>query len=79
MMREIAGVAVCLGTLLCPGSLSHAEGEFDLVGTHPDAAVQSTFAGKALAALTTFNGKICAGFGDYRLLTGVLFATMVAL
>jgi hypothetical protein len=69
-MRAIACVAVVLGTLLCPARLLHAEGTFDLAGTHPDAAVQSTFTGKALAALTTFNGKIYAGFGDYDTNTG---------
>ncbi len=69
-MRKIACVAVVLGMLLCPAGLLHAEGTFDLVGTHPDAAVQSTSTGKVLAALTAFNGKIYAGFGDYDTNTG---------
>ncbi len=69
-MRESARVAVVLGLLLCPAGLLHAEGTFDLVAAHPDAAAQPTAVGKTLAALAAFNGKIYAGFGDYDTNTG---------
>lgn len=47
-----------------------AAGTFNVVGTHPDAILQSTSTGKTLSALAAFNGKIYAGFGDYNSNTG---------
>ncbi len=69
-MRERVQLAIVLGVLLCPAGILRAEGTFDLVGVHPDAAAQPTSIGKILAALSAFNGKIYAGFGDYDTNTG---------
>jgi hypothetical protein len=55
---------------LCVPGVALAQGTFNVVGTHPDAINQSTATGKTLAALTAFNGKIYAGFGDYNSNTG---------
>ena len=64
-MKRIIGRAV-FAAIICLCCLRvQAAGTFNLVGTHPAAAAQPSGTGKTLAALTAFNGKIYAGFGDY--------------
>lgn len=43
---------------------------FVKVGTHPQAAVQTSAAGKEIVTLKSWNGKLYAGFGDYGTNTG---------
>lgn len=43
---------------------------FTLLGTHPEAAAQSTSAGKIIQKLEVFNGKLYIGYGDYNANTG---------
>lgn len=49
---------------------SYAAGTFNLIGTDPYAAAQSTAQGKILATLYPFNNKIYIGYGDYGANTG---------
>jgi hypothetical protein len=48
---------------------------FTLLGTHPQAAAQTTSNGKRIGTLKAFNGKIYAGFGDYNANTGPIAIT----
>src|SRR5688572_16814263 len=43
---------------------------FDLVATHPEVALQTTFYGDHIATLKPFNGRLYAGYGDYGANTG---------
>jgi len=43
---------------------------FTFLGTHPDAAAQSTAAGKIIQKLKVFNNKLYIGYGDYNANTG---------
>ena len=62
-----AGVCVLIA-LFAVGAAQ--AGEFTFLGTHVDAAAQSTSTGRNLHTLQPFNGKIYAGFGDYGANTG---------
>ena len=64
-------IGAMVAVLLAGGMAGTANAAtFDLVGTHPDAAAQPTAWGKTLTALTAFNGKIYAGYGDWNANTG---------
>lgn len=71
----LTGTAVLLLSLLIPlFSAGSAQALFslnyELLGTHPQAATQPTVTGKTIGALKVFNNKLYAGYGDWGTNTG---------
>lgn len=65
------GAILLVGLVLAAGeSMVSATSDWQLVGTHPDAAAQPTARGRTLHDLVGFQGKVYAGYGDYGENTG---------
>lgn len=65
-MAVIAAISIFAGK---PGGTGPVS-PFVKVGTHPQAAAQTTANGKNIATLKSWNGKLYAGYGDYGANTG---------
>ena len=60
--------AACLLIWLLPSAVALAQ--FELLATHPDAAMQTTDEGRTLHTLHAVDGKLFVGYGDYSFDTG---------
>lgn len=52
------------------GTDPSTNGRFELLGTHPHAAAETTWIAREINALHVFNGKLYVGYGDYHNNTG---------
>jgi hypothetical protein len=70
-------IALFVAALVLPSApaANAAPSRFELLGTHPQAAAQSTAAGKTIYTLKPYNGQIYAGYGDYNANTGPIAIT----
>lgn len=68
ILVTVAAVLLIAG-LVAAGWMSSCVG-VDLVVRHPDAVAQRTPAGRVVATLVPYRGRIYAGFGDYSANTG---------
>lgn len=73
LVRGIAATAVMFTSVLAAGGVTDAAPQratFRLLTTQQSAAAQPTAVGQQILDLTTFEGKLYAGFGDYGANTG---------
>ena len=76
-----ATVAIVASTaaMFAPADGLAGAGQFELVGTHPQASQQPTVRGRTLSFLKHWNGAIYAGYGDGTANTGPIAITPFAL
>ena len=76
MIRNYLPLVLCFLTIAVNGPATlYAEGQWIEIGMHPQAVKQRTAWGKTIQRMTSFNGRIYLGYGDWNANTGPISIT----